>query len=61
VRVTIAAGLIGAVIVVAVVRLLGGKPVGGRRVVLASVAYSVGFAGTYTGVGVGINDLLRLI
>ena len=59
--VTIAAGLIGTVIVVAVVRLLGGRPVGHRRIVYGSVAYSVGFAATYTGVGVGIDDLLRLI
>jgi hypothetical protein len=59
--VTIAAGLIGTVIVVAVVRLLGGKPVGRRRVFLASVAYSAGFAATYTGVGVGLDDLVRLI
>ncbi len=58
---TIAAGLIGTVIVVAVARLAGGKPVGHRRVVFASVAYSVGFAATYTGVGVGIGDLLRVI
>jgi hypothetical protein len=59
--ITIAAGLIGTVIVVALIRLLGGKPVGRRRVMFASVAYSVGFAATYTGVGVGIDDLVRLI
>jgi hypothetical protein len=37
---TIAAGLIGTVIVVGVIRLLGGRPVGHRRLVYASVAYS---------------------
>jgi hypothetical protein len=58
---TIAAGLIGTVIVVAVARLAGSKPVGPRRVMFGSVAYSVGFAATYTGVGVGLDDLLRLI
>lgn len=58
---TIAAGLIGTVIVVAVARLAGSKPVGQRRVMYASVAYSVGFAATYTGVGVGIGDLLHVI
>jgi hypothetical protein len=58
---TIAAGLIGTVIVVAIARLTGSKPVGQRRVIFASVAYSVGFAATYTGVGVGIGDLLRVI
>jgi len=59
--VTIAAGLIGTVIVVSAVRLLGGKAVGRRRVLFASIAYSTGFAATYTGVGVGLDDLLRLI
>lgn len=59
--VTIAAGLIGTVIVVTVVRLLGGNPVGRRRVIFASLAYSIGFAATYTGVGVGIGDLARLM
>ena len=58
---TIAAGLIGTVIVVAVARLAGSKPVGQRRVMYASVAYSVGFAATYTGVGVGIGDLLQVV
>jgi len=59
--VTVAAGLIGTVIVVTVIRLLGSKPVGHRRVVFASFAYSAGFVATYTGVGIGIGDLLRLI
>ena len=49
------------VIVVTAARLAGGKPVGQRRLLYASVAYSVGFAATYTGVGVGIHDLLRVI
>ncbi len=58
---TIAAGLIGTIIVVGVARLAGSKPVGHRRVVFASVAYSVGFAATYTGVGVGVGDLVRVL
>ena len=59
--VTVAAGLIGTVIVVTVIRLLGGAPVGRRRVIFASLAYSAGFTATYTGVGIGLHDLLRLI
>ena len=55
---TIAAGLIGTVIVVAVTRLAGGNPIGRRRILYASVAYSVGFAATYTGVGVAIKELV---
>jgi hypothetical protein len=58
---TIAAGLIGTVIVVAVTRLAGSKPIGQRQTLFASVAYSVGFAATYTGVGVAIDNLVRLI
>jgi hypothetical protein len=58
---TIAAGLIGTVIVVAVIRLAGSKPIGQRRILFASVAYSVGFAATYTGVGVAIENLVRII
>lgn len=59
--VTVAAGLIGAVIVVTVIRLLGGTPIGRRRVIFGSLAYSAGFTATYTGVGIGLHDLLRLI
>jgi hypothetical protein len=61
VLITIAAGLIGTVIVVAVIRLAGGKPIGQRRILFASIAYSVGFAATYTGVGVAIEHLVRIV
>jgi hypothetical protein len=57
----VAAGLIGTVIVVAVARLSGGAPIGRRQIVLASLAYSIGFAATYTGIGVGLADLLRAV
>lgn len=58
---TIAAGVIGAVIAVAVARLAGTQEIGRRRVLVASVAYSIGFAATYTGVGVGLDDLISLL
>jgi hypothetical protein len=58
---TIAAGLIGTVIVVAVLRLAGSKPIGKRRILYGSVAYAVGFAATYTGVGVAIEHLVQII
>jgi hypothetical protein len=61
VLITIAAGLIGTVIVVAVIRLAGGKTIGQRRILFGSVAYSVGFAATYTGAGVVIEHLVRVI
>lgn len=57
----IAAGLIGTVIVVGVARLSGGEPVARRTLAFASVAYSAGFAATYTIVGLGIGDLLRVV
>lgn len=56
---TIAAGLIGTVIVYAVTRLSGGAMLSRRRIVFGSVAYSVGFAATYSGVGIGVGDLIR--
>ena len=56
---TIAAGLIGTVIVYAVTRLSGGATLSRRRIVFGSVAYSVGFAATYSGVGIGVGDLIR--
>jgi hypothetical protein len=57
---TIAAGLIGTVIVVAVTRLSGSKEVSRRQILFASIAYSVGFAATYTGAGVLVEHLVRL-
>src|SRR5262245_63394636 len=58
---TIAAGLIGTVIVVAVIRLAGSAPVSQRRILYGSLAYSLGFAATYTGVGVAIRELVRIV
>jgi hypothetical protein len=60
VMITIAAGLIGTVIVVAVIRLAGSAPIGPRRILFGSLAYSIGFAATYTGVGVAVMKLVRL-
>jgi hypothetical protein len=58
---TIAAGLIGTVIVVGVNRLIGGHSVGHRRVLFGSISYSVGFAATYSGIGLGLGDLIRAL
>ena len=58
---TAAAGLIGTVIVVALARLSGAATLTRRRLVLGSAAYSFGFAATYTGVGVSIGAILRLL
>jgi hypothetical protein len=37
------------------------NPIGPRRVMYASIAYSVGFAATYTGVGVGHRRPLQVV
>lgn len=58
---TVAAGLIGTIIVVAIVRLSGGGALSQRRLIFGSVAYSFGFAATYSGVGVGIGEIVRLL
>lgn len=55
---TVAAGLIGTIIVVAVTRLAGSRTIGQRNILFASVAYSIGFAATYTGVGVAVRNLV---
>jgi hypothetical protein len=57
----IAAGLIGTVIVVAVTRLAGSETVSKRQILFGSIAYSVGFAATYTGVGVAIEHLAQAV
>ena len=58
---TVAAGLIGTIIVMALTRLSGAASLTRRRLVLGSVAYSFGFAATYTVVGLGIGALVRLL
>lgn len=56
---TVAAGLIGTIIVFALVRLAGAPPLGRRRILYGSAAYSFGFAATYAGIGIGIGELVR--
>jgi hypothetical protein len=58
---TIAAGLIGAVIIVAATHLISGETVPRRRVRFASLAYSAGFAATYAIIGLGLGDLVRAL
>ena len=45
----------------ALARLSGAASLTRRRLVLGSAAYSFGFAATYTGVGVGIGTIVRLL
>ena len=55
----LAAMLLNAVWVVAFARILGGKPVGRRRIVIASAAYAVGAAGVESLVGWLLGGLVR--
>jgi uncharacterized membrane protein len=57
----LAAALINAITVTALARIIGGKPVGQRRVQLAAIAYAVFFAGIFTLIGIGLGDLIRAL
>jgi hypothetical protein len=53
-----AASLTNAIITVAGARLIGGKPVGKHRVLIASVTYSLFFVGVYSLVGAVVGNLI---
>jgi len=59
VRFAFAASLTNAIIAVAVARLIGGKLVGTRRVLIASVTYSLFFVGVYSLVGSVLGNLIE--
>ena len=50
--------MINAITVVALARLIGGKPIGHRRVLLAAIGYSIFFATVYSLIGLSIKDLV---
>ena len=54
---TLAAVVINAITVVALARLIGGVPIGRRRVLLAAVGYSIFFATLFSLIGLGIHDV----
>lgn len=55
---TLAAVVINAITVVALARVIGGKPIGHRRVLLAAIGYSIFFATVYSLIGLSIKDLV---
>jgi hypothetical protein len=55
---TLAAVVINAITVVALARLIGGAPIGNRRVTEAALGYSIFFASLFTLIGIGFEDLL---
>jgi hypothetical protein len=56
---TLAAVVINAITVVALARLIGGVPIGHRRVVLAAVGYALFFATLYSLIGRSVEDLVK--
>ena len=55
----LAAAMINAITVIALARVIGGTPVGRRRVLVAAIAYSLFFAVLFTLIGVAFEDILR--
>ena len=55
----LAAAMINAITVIALARIIGGKPVGRHRVLVAGIAYSIFFAALFSIIGVGLGDVIR--
>ena len=58
---TLGAMLINPVIVVGIARLVGGQPVTKRRILFASIAYSVFVSLVLCALGLGLGDGIRAI
>jgi hypothetical protein len=54
-----AAAVANPVLVAALARSIGGRPVGRRRIVLGSVAYAIPYVALWTLVGLALGDTLR--
>ncbi len=54
----LASALANPVLVVALARSIGGKPVGERRIVLGSVAYAIPYVGLWALVGLALADAI---
>ncbi len=55
----LASALVNPVLVVALARSIGGKPVGERRIVLGSVAYAIPYVALWSLVGLALADAVR--
>jgi hypothetical protein len=55
----LAAAMLNAVQVIALARLLTGRPVGSRRIFIASVAWALFMAGVFSLFGVALRDVIR--
>ena len=55
----LAAAMVNAITVIALARVIGGKPVGRHRVLVAGIAYSIFFAALFSIIGTGLSDVIR--
>jgi hypothetical protein len=55
----LAAAVANPILVSAFARVVGGKPVGNRRIVLGAVAYAIPYAAMWTFVGLAVGGSLR--
>ncbi|HEU5211344.1 MAG TPA: hypothetical protein VFU10_01090 [Gaiellaceae bacterium] len=55
----LAAALVNPVLVVAVARSVGDKPIGGRRIRLGSIAYAIPYVAMWTLFGLVLGDAIR--
>jgi hypothetical protein len=58
-RYALAAALANPILVVALARSVGGKPVGERRIVFGSVAYAIPYVAIWSLVGLALGDTVR--
>jgi hypothetical protein len=54
-----AAAIANPILVAALARLVGGKPVGERRILLGSVAYAIPYVAMWTLVGLALGSTIR--
>jgi hypothetical protein len=57
----LAAALTDAITVVAAARIISGKPVGERRIVIAAVSYAIFCAGLFSLIGLAVGDTVRAL
>jgi hypothetical protein len=57
----LAAAIANPVLVAALARSVGGRPIGERRILLGSVAYAIPYVAIWSLVGLGLGDAIRAL
>jgi len=57
----LAAAIANPILIGALARLVGGRPIGHRRIVLGAVAYAIPYAAMWTIVGFALGDTIRAV